>query len=823
MDVFTVIAFVSTCFLIFLKASMAIESISPSEPLPDGKTLISNEGSFELGFFSPGSSGNRYLGIWYKNIPVSTVVWVANRVNPINDSSGMLMITTTSDLQLLSQNTTVVWSANSTKAAQNPILRLLDSGNLVLIDGSDDSDAYLWQSFDYPSDTLLPEMKLGWDLRTGLNRRLSAWKNSDNPSPGDLNWEIERQGNPEAVLLKGSEIHFRFGPWNGIKFSGSPSLGPDNQVFGEEFVSNEEEVYYMFFLKNKSRLTRVVLNQTDNTRRRYIWLEETRTWKLFTLSPKDYCDQYGLCGAYGNCDSAQAPTCQCFPGFKPKSPNGWSSGDWSQGCVRNKPLNCQAGDVFKKFRSLKLPNATHSWVNKTMSLKECKDKCTQNCSCMAYTSANISGRGSGCAIWFGDLVDMRQFQSDEPDLFIRMSASESVDNEGSKRNKTKLKIALLTAAPLAALLAMLILCYYFCKNRGSSEERIKEKKENEIRNEGQDEDMELPVFQLATILHATDNFSLSNKLGQGGFGPVYKGKLVDGQEIAVKRLSSSSRQGVNEFKNEVKLIAKLQHRNLVRLLGCCIEGEEAMLVYEYMPNRSLDSFIFDQTRGKELDWSKRFRIICGIARGLLYLHQDSRLRIIHRDLKASNVLLDKEMNPKISDFGMAKTFGGEQIEGSTSRVVGTYGYMAPEYAMDGLFSIKSDVFSFGILLLEIISGIKNRGFFQLEHSLNLIGHAWKLWKEGNPLELAAESLGESYTLSEVIRCIHISLLCLQQNPEDRPPMSSVVMMLGSEIKLPQPKQPGFLLEKTALEMDSSTSKHDSTSVNEITHSILEAR
>ncbi|GKV49056.1 hypothetical protein SLEP1_g55829 [Rubroshorea leprosula] len=244
----------------------------------------------------------------------------------------MLMVTTTGDIKLLSQNITVVWSANSTKAAQNPKLRLLDSGNLVLIDDSDVSGAYLWQSFDYPSDTLLPEMKLGWDLRTHLNRRLSAWKNSDDPSPGDFTWEIELQGSPEPVLWKGSKKYYRSGPWNGIRFSGA-RLSPENRVSRNEFVSNEDEVYYMFSLKNKSRLSRVVLNQTDYRRQRYTWNEETRTWKLYSYLPNDNCDNYGLCGAYGNCDSTQAPACQCLKGFKPKSPDGWSSGEWSQGCA----------------------------------------------------------------------------------------------------------------------------------------------------------------------------------------------------------------------------------------------------------------------------------------------------------------------------------------------------------------------------------------------------------------------------------------------------------------------------------------------------------
>ncbi|MBA0822996.1 hypothetical protein Goarm_019756 [Gossypium armourianum] len=335
--------------------------------------------------------------------------------------------------------------------------------------------------------------------------------------------------------------------------------------------------------------------------------------------------------------------------------------------------------------------------------------------------------------------------------------------------------------------------------------------------------MELAVFEFGTIAQATDSFSFINKLGQGGFGPVYKGTLAGGQEIAVKRLSKSSGQGLNEFKNEVKLIAKLQHRNLVRLLGCCMQRDERMLVYEYMPNRSLDLFIFDQTRRTVLTWSKRFQIICGIARGLLYLHQDSRLRIIHRDLKTSNVLLDSEMNPKISDFGMARTFGGDQSEANTNRVVGTYGYMAPEYAIDGVFSVKSDVFSFGILLLELISGKKNRGFYHVNQSGNLIEHAWRLWEEGKPLDLADEFLAETGDLSELLRCIHISLLCIQQHPEERPNMSSVVLMLGSHNELPLPKQPGFLFYKKPFEADCSSGNDGSSSRNEISLSLLEAR
>ncbi|CAA3033542.1 G-type lectin S-receptor-like serine threonine-kinase At4g27290 [Olea europaea subsp. europaea] len=220
-------------------------------------------------------------------------------------------------------------------------------------------------------------------------------------------------------------------------------------------------------------------------------------------------------------------------------------------------------------------------------------------------------------------------------------------------------------------------------------------------------DIDLPIFDLVTITTATENFSSTNMIGEGGFGIVYKGTLATGQEVAVKRLSKNSGQGLQEFKNEVILIAKLQHRNLVKLLGCCLEGDERMLIYEYMPNESLDYFIFDQHRKALLTPKKRLEIVMGISRGLLYLHQDSRLRIIHRDLKASNILLDSVLNAKISDFGLARSFGGDQSEINTKRVVGTRGNMSPEYVIDGIFSVKSDVFSFGVLLLEILSGKKN--------------------------------------------------------------------------------------------------------------------
>ncbi|KAJ6918071.1 hypothetical protein NC651_012326 [Populus alba x Populus x berolinensis] len=333
--------------------------------------------------------------------------------------------------------------------------------------------------------------------------------------------------------------------------------------------------------------------------------------------------------------------------------------------------------------------------------------------------------------------------------------------------------------------------------------------------------MELPLFSYESVSVATGQFS--DKLGEGGFGPVYKGKLSKGLEIAVKRLSERSGQGLEEFRNETILIAKLQHRNLVRLLGSCIERNEKMLIYEYMPNKSLDFFLFDANKGQILDWGTRIRIIEGIAQGLLYLHRYSRLRIIHRDLKPSNILLDSEMNPKISDFGMARIFGGNETQANTNRIVGTYGYMSPEYAMEGLFSIKSDVFSFGVLVLEIVSGRKNTSFYHSD-SLNLLGHAWKLWNSNKALDLMDPVLGDPPSTATLLRYINIGLLCVQESPADRPTMSDVISMIVNEhVALPEPKQPAFVAGRNMAEQRPLMRSSGVPSANNMTITAIDGR
>ncbi|GAV58472.1 Pkinase_Tyr domain-containing protein [Cephalotus follicularis] len=299
-------------------------------------------------------------------------------------------------------------------------------------------------------------------------------------------------------------------------------------------------------------------------------------------------------------------------------------------------------------------------------------------------------------------------------------------------------------------------------------------------------------FPFETLVHATKDFHPTHKLGEGGFGPVYKGKLSDGREIAVKKLSHSSSQGKKEFMNEAKLLSRVQHRNVVTLLGYCVHGMEKLLVYEYVANESLDKLLFRSNKQEELDWKRRYDIISGIARGLLYLHEDSHNCIIHRDIKASNILLDDKWVPKIADFGMARLFPEDQTHVNT-RVAGTNGYMAPEYIMHGHLSVKADVFSFGVLVLELISGQRNSNFCLNVDAHNLLDWAYKQYKKGKSLEIMDTALAASALPDQVAMCIQIGLLCTQGDPDLRPKMHRVVVMLSKKpgsSTLEEPTRPG---------------------------------
>ncbi|KAL3740516.1 hypothetical protein ACJRO7_021748 [Eucalyptus globulus] len=379
---------------------------------------------------------------------------------------------------------------------------------------------------------------------------------------------------------------------------------------------------------------------------------------------------------------------------------------------------------------------------------------------------------------------------------------------GGKSSSTKTVIIAVATSASAVLVIGVVILLIMKRKRKQPRQRVEGEVEDEIST------AESLQFDFGTIRAATVNFSDSKKLGQGGFGAVYLGRLSNGQEIAVKRLSQNSGQGEVEFKNEVMLLARLQHRNLVRLLGFCLEGVERLLIYEFVPNSSLDQFIFDPLKRANLNWDRRHKIIMGVARGMLYLHEDSRLRIIHRDLKASNILLDSDMNPKISDFGMARLFELDQTQAETNRVVGTYGYMAPEYAMHGNFSVKSDVFSFGVLVLEIVSGQRNNLFQVGDNTEVLISYVWKNWREGTISNIIDPCITSNLS-TEIVRCVHIGLLCVQENVANRPTMASILLMLNSHsVTLQVPSQPAFFLH-SGNESDMSSTQDYSSRVPEV--------
>ncbi|CAN6453297.1 unnamed protein product [Victoria cruziana] len=812
--------FLFICFLLFvlpfLRPCRALSSLSAGQKIHLKENITSGSNIFVLGFFTPkGSpSEDRYLGIWYYRSP-ETVVWVANRESPIpaNDSGAVLVLPNNGSLSILDGNGRKVWSIGDLPASESDTYaELQDSGNLVITQNNGANR--LWESFRHPTDTFLPDMRLILNTRTGESVLWRSWKSPVDPAPGPFSVGLVRDSQ-QLYLWNGTVLIWRSGPLNGRTFTGISDMS-DYSIFGFNRMPPDGDEFSISLSANFSDPTRFVLESSGDIKQ-YQLISSNNSWSETWFQFTSLCDYYDRCGQFSVCYPDRPDECDCLTGFE----------RGAGGCFRKRPVGCgdPNGSVaagsgwssgnFETLPRMKPPD--HATLNLSVLDQEgCRQSCISNCSCTAYAFAS----GMGCLVWTGKLVDLQQFTSDDDGIsvYIRLDGGDK-----NKRSPAVIYATTLTAAAICAVGVYFLWRTFWgrpkgCRRRTEAGGDLKVVEmtddSNPLVTHGSstptnvcdEESRGLPLVDLNTIRVATDNFSDANKLGEGGFGIVYKGKLPEGNEVAVKRLSRSSGQGLVEFMNEVKVIAKLQHRNLVKLLACCIEKQEKILIYEYMPNKSLDAFLFDPTINQQLDWGTRFRIVKGIAKGLLYLHQDSRLKVVHRDLKPSNILLDATLNPKISDFGIARIFGVDQTQVNTTRVVGTYGYISPEYALEGRFSPKSDVFSFGVLVLEIVSGQKMTRFYHEELLLNLLGYSWKLWKEGRALELLDPSLEGQCGEMEVLKCINVGLLCVQDEAVDRPFMCSVIQMLTSEEgSFCDPQMPAYYSRRRLLDSYSSSS------------------
>lgn len=744
----------------------ATSSLRPGEQLNSTGTLVSDGGRFTLGFFTIPQTNHTFLGIWYTADAQSRRLWVANRDTPLTSDSGVLEIDDSGTWKISVGGNTLVNVSDRVGSSNATVAQLQESGNFVLLDEAD-GNRTLWNSFDYPTNALLPNMKLGYNTTTQQNWSLTSWlSDSIIPASGTFTLSLEATDNSgQLVIRRRGELYWTSGPMDA------------NQTF-----------LYTSALTDRSNLYRHRINLVSDDGGMYFYFETG----VSIVAMLELTSEGQLL------DSANSRLVGYYQDFC----YGYQSND---GCVGTTQPTCRNNGDFFQNKNGDFPPGTRSSYddNSSLSLSDCMERCWGDCTCLGFT---VNSNGTGCITWTGNSQDVFS-ESSTPGAVSKyvLVSQESLDD--SPTGKSTIWIAVGVPVLFMILLTSSLLGYSMKRRYRLKAEERKQRQEfldqldtsdtfDDTRGNGTsggEPRHDIKMFGYGSIMVATDNFSVENKLGEGGFGPVYKGKLLDGREIAVKRLSRTSGQGMIEFKNELILISKLQHTNLVRVLGCCIHQEERMLVYEYMPNKSLDFFLFDPERKERLDRSTRFNIIEGVAQGLLYLHKYSRMKVIHRDLKAGNVLLDENMNPKIADFGMARIFKSNESQANTNRVVGTYGYMSPEYAMEGAFSIKSDVFSFGVVVLEVISGRRNNSFYNPDHPFNLIGFAWELWKEGDALELKDQSLGDGSPANQILRAIQVGLLCVQENAVDRPTMQEVISMLGNEsIVLPSPKKPAYV-------------------------------
>ncbi|KAL6614029.1 hypothetical protein ACP70R_036299 [Stipagrostis hirtigluma subsp. patula] len=767
-------------FLLQEAPSEADDTVAAGRPLSGGETLVSKRGKFRLGFFQPENSTRWYLGIWYNQIPEHNKVWVANREAPISDlNSSQLSISGDGNMVLLDHSKSPIWSTNVTNIAANSTVGvILDTGNLVLADASNTS-AVLWQSFDHFGDTWLPGGKLGRNKLTGEVTRLVAWKGYNDPTPSKFSLELDPRGTSQYLLSwNGSEQYWSSGNWTGHGFAAVPEMMATNAApvaqytFG--YVDGEDESYFVYDVKDESVVTRFLVDVTGQIKF-LTWVAAMGEWVLFWSEPKAQCDVYSLCGPFGVCTENARPSCGCLRGFRERRPDEWRQGDHTAGCARNTGLHCGArqgaernskdDDRFYTMPGVRMPSNAQG-AAAAASAHDCELACLANCSCTAY-----SYNGS-CWLWHGDIInlqDMSSIGAGGGSISIRLAASEF----SSTGNSKKLIIGLAVAGSVAAVIVIVLVSLFIMRNR-----RIKSLR----RVEGS-----LMAFTYRDLQSVTKNFS--DKLGGGAFGSVFKGSLPDGTLVAVKKLEGV-RQGEKQFRAEVSTLGTVQHVNLIKLLGFCSERTRRLLVYEHMPNASLDRHLFGTSHGV-LSWDTRYQIALGTARGLEYLHEKCRDCIIHCDIKPENILLDDAFAPKVADFGLAKLMGRDFSRVLTT-VRGTVGYLAPEWIAGTPITAKADVFSYGMTLFEIVSGRRNFGQ-RPDGTVDFFpSTAAGLLFDGDVRSAVDNQLGGSADVAEVERALKVACWCVQDDESARPSMGMVVQVLEGLVDVSVPPIPRSL-------------------------------
>ncbi|MQL92277.1 hypothetical protein Taro_024899 [Colocasia esculenta] len=788
------IALLLSC-LVFPRAHVgeASDELSPDQSLSGNQRLVSKDGNFELGLFCPGKNSHKYyVGIWFGKIPKQTVVWVANREAPVADpSTSELRISENGDLVILSPSKAPAWTSNSStrpSAMDSFVAQLLDNGNLVVRLRSD-SSAVVWQSFDHPTDTWLPGGWLGLNRVTGEYQYLHSWRSTEDPAPGQFSYHLDEEGSSQFFLRwNGSVSYWTTGNWTG-QFSKMPEVVSSTHFNFTYADVGGQRRGYTYSVQSSFVFTRATLNLVGRIVL-LVWLQGAQEWQQVWAQPIKRCDAYSVCGAFSICNEQNSRLCECLQGFEPVNEEEWERGDWSSGCARRTHLNCGnsslggSGDGFLPVSSLQLPTSSQELKGK--SIKECEIVCLEDCYCTAYAC------GSGCSVWNGELRNAQKvFDGDansQKTLYVRLptselptSASEHVTAANVAYKPVIIGIVLggvfLTFAALGLLYRM----------RRQSYEKMRVAEGHLI------------SFTYGNLLRATNNFS--EILGQGGFGSVFRGTLPDSTAVAVKRLQGAA-QGEKQFCTEVRTLGTVHHVNLVRLRGFCAQGTRKLLVYECMPNGSLNAHLFGSGRSK-LSWNLRYQIMLGVAGGLAYLHEKCRESIIHCDIKPENILLDAAFQPKIADFGLTKLLGRDFSRVLTS-MRGTIGYLAPEWLSGLPITSKADVYSYGMLVFEIISGRRNTDKRELSEGISFfpLWVASKLCEGEELLGLLDETLHGAADADQLTRACKVACWCIQESEDHRPSMNQVVQILEGVVEVGTPPVPRTLQHFIGEESDS---------------------